>query len=299
MDPYLSTFLISDLEQFSGIKAHTIRIWERRYGLLKPDRTQTNIRRYDLDELRTILNVAYLNNKGHKISKIAAMSAEKREELVRSESGAAEPGEGLLNTLTLAMLGFDDVLFERSCDAYVQAHGFRSLMEQVLVKLLERIGVLWQTSSICPAQEHFVSNLVRHRIIAATAALQEPRHMDRTHILFLPQDEIHELGLLYACHVLRSHGERAIYLGQSVPRADLAQVVTRLNGELVFVSNFVVQPTREEVPGYLEGLEHEIPEGRCTFLFAAAAASDPNKHPRIKLVPTMRELIAELDANAR
>jgi MerR family transcriptional regulator, light-induced transcriptional regulator len=300
MDPFLSSFHISDLEQFSGIKAHTIRMWERRYGLLKPGRTLTNIRRYDLDELRTILNVAYLSQKGHKISRIAAMSTQQREQLVRTEADAADHAEGLLNTLVLAMLGFDEALFERSCDAFVQANGFRALMEQVLVKLIDRIGVLWQTSSICPAQEHFVSNLVRHRIIASTAALPASQRAERTHILFLPENEIHELGLLYANHVLRAHGERTIYLGQSVPRADLAQVAARLPGQLVLLSNIVVQPSTSELPAYLDALLHDLPEARCSFYLAGAALSSiPSPHARMKLLPDLRSLIAVVDGAAR
>jgi DNA-binding transcriptional MerR regulator len=162
-------FHIRDLEQFTGVKAHTIRVWERRYGLLKPDRTDTNIRTYDIDELKTILNVAYLNQRGHKISRIAAMPQADRDRAVREAALAESSTDGLLNTLVMAMLTFDEELFERSCDAHEHENGFRSLMENVLVKLLERIGVLWQSSAICPAQEHFVSNLVRQRLIVGAA----------------------------------------------------------------------------------------------------------------------------------
>ncbi len=157
MGPYLMQFQIRDLEQFTGVKAHTIRVWERRYGLLKPDRTDTNIRTYDLDELKTILNVAYLNQKGHKISRIAAMTPAELDSAVRQAAMEDQAPIGILNTLVMAMLSFDESLFEGTCDAYVEQHGFRPLVEQVLVKLLERIGLLWQSNAICPAQEHFRS----------------------------------------------------------------------------------------------------------------------------------------------
>lgn len=300
MDPFLHTFHISDLEHFSGIKAHTIRMWERRYGLLKPGRTQTNIRRYDLDELRTILNVAYLNQKGHKISRIAVMSAEQREQLVRKEADAENQAEGLLNTLVLAMLSFDVVLFDRCCDTFAETNGFRALAEQVFVKLLERIGVLWQTSSICPAQEHFVSNLVRHRIIIATGALPPPRHSDRTYVLYLPENEIHELGLLYAEYVLRSHGERTIYLGQSVPRKDLAQVSAQIPGDVVFVTNIVVHPAPSELPAYLESLLQDMSEERCSFILAGTPLTSlTSARSRMRLLPSLRALFSEIDASAR
>lgn len=267
MGPFLMRFHIRDLEQFTGVKAHTIRIWERRYGLLKPDRTDTNIRTYDLDELKEILNVAYLNQHGHKISKIAAMPAAERERIVRSTILGEERPEGILNTLVLAMLAFDEDLFERTCDDYERMHGFRALMEDVLVKLMERIGLLWQSSAICPAQEHFVSNLIRHRLIRATQGGAAPNG-SITYVLFLPENEIHELGLLYLNYLLRANGARTIYLGQSVPREDLRQLVTLRGGEIVFVGLLVVQPSPDEALGFLRMLRADLPEARVRFVLA-------------------------------
>ncbi|HMC97617.1 MAG TPA: MerR family transcriptional regulator [Flavobacteriales bacterium] len=142
MGPYLMRFHIRDLEGFSGVKAHTIRIWEKRYKLLRPDRTGTNIRSYGLDELRSILNVAYLKHRGYKISKLALLSAVEREALVRMVTGTDSGTDEVLNTLKLAMLGFDEVLFTSESSKHAERHGFRSLVENVYVRLLEQIGLL-------------------------------------------------------------------------------------------------------------------------------------------------------------
>lgn len=266
-------FHIRDLEQFTGVKAHTIRIWEKRYGLLKPDRTDTNIRTYDIEELKTILNVAYLNQRGKKISHIAAMPAAEREREVKEAALAEATVDGLLNTLVMAMLSFDESLFEQACDGHGRAHGFRSLVEDVLVKLLERIGLLWQSSAICPAQEHFVSNLVRQRLIMAAAALPKTDRTDRLNVLFLPDGEIHELGLLYVNYILKERGERTVYLGQSVPTDDLKQVAGLFSGNIRFVTMLVVKPSPDEVPDYLKDLRSMLPEERVSFVAAGAAVS--------------------------
>lgn len=261
-------FHIRDLEQFTGVKAHTIRVWERRYNLLKPQRTDTNIRTYDIDELKTILNVAYLNQHGLKISKIAAMAAEEREQAVRKLALEESSADGILNTLMMAMLAFDEELFERTCDEYARLHGFRSLVEEIMARLMERIGLLWQSSAICPAQEHFVSNLFRQRLIVAAANLPKVAGGGPLNVLYLPEDEIHELGLLYVHYLLRAQGQRTVYLGQSVPRSDLQQVTSLYGGPIRFITLLVVRPAPDEALDYLHALRNEMPDERVSFLAA-------------------------------
>lgn len=301
MGPYLMRFQIRDLEQFTGVKAHTIRVWERRYGLLKPDRTDTNIRTYDVDELKTILNVAYLNQRGLKISKLAAMAVEERERKVQELAAQESSPDGALNTLVMAMLSFDEELFERSCDEHERLHGFRSLVEGVLAKLLERIGLLWQSSAICPSQEHFVSNLVRQRIIVATSKVPKVASGGPLNVLYLPEDEIHELGLLYVHYLLRAQGQRTVYLGQSVPSGDLMQVASLYDGPIRFVSLFVVRPAPDEAPAYLKALRESMPDDRITFLVAGMPVQgiEDDARPRgFSLQPNLASII-ELIAGPR
>jgi DNA-binding transcriptional MerR regulator len=265
----MNRFQIRDLEEFSGVKAHTIRMWEKRYGLLAPDRTDTNIRTYSLDELKAILNVAYLNQNGHKISKIAALSPPDRERLVNETASRMTSGGDVLNSLKLAMLSFDEVLFNSVSSKYRESHGFRALVEQAYVPLLENIGLLWQSNAICLSQEHFVSNIIRHKLIIASGSLPlsaAPR--ERTFVLYLPENEIHELGLLYLDYLLRAKGERTIYLGQSVPTSDLAQVVSMFSGSVVLVSLLMANPPAAEIPNFLSGLRAMLPDERVTFWMA-------------------------------
>jgi MerR family transcriptional regulator, light-induced transcriptional regulator len=300
MTPYMSRFQIRDLEEFSGVKAHTIRMWEKRYGLLEPDRTGTNIRTYSLDELKAILNVAFLNQHGIKISKIAAMSSADRERMVNEVSNSRVQGSDILNSLKLAMLSFDEVLFESASSRFREMHGFRALVEQVYVPLLEQIGILWQSNTICPAQEHFVSNIIRHKLIMASGALPlnaAPR--DRLFVLYLPENEIHELGLLYIEYLLRSKGERTIYLGQSVPIADLVQVVKAFDKKVTFVSLLMATPPAAEIPAFLQELRTLIPDERAAFWIAGgqlAKVPEINVPKGVSLHPSMVSLVGAVDS---
>lgn len=233
--PFAARFSISDLENLSGVKAHTIRVWERRYGLIRPARTDTNIRHYSVEELRDLLNIAYLNTNGVKISRIAAMTHDVREEKVRELAHVADAG-ALLNTLVMSMLHFDEVRFEDRCNMFSQEHGFRKLAEEVFLPFMTQVGLLWQSRSIRPAHEHFASNLVRRRLEAETRSLPPAESEPPTFVLYLREFEVHELGLLHANYLLRSAGKRVIYLGQSVPFGDLVHLASTLPGPLVMVT---------------------------------------------------------------
>lgn len=292
-------FQIKDLEEFSGVKAHTIRIWEKRYNLLSPDRTGTNIRSYGLDDLKAILNVAYLNRQGYKISKIASLSAADRDRLVNEIAARQLNGSDVLNTLKLAMISFDEVLFDSVSNKYRETHGFRKLVEEVYVPLLEQIGLLWQSNSICPAQEHFVSNMIRHRLIVASEQLPMGSSAGkRTFVLYLPENEIHELGLLYVNYLLRAKGDRTIYLGQSVPRDDLRQVTAMFTGEVVLVTMLMAYPAGPEIPGYLADLRAMLPEERIQFWLAGAQlakVADAHVPAGMLLHPSMAALVKAID----
>ncbi|MBL7965219.1 MAG: MerR family transcriptional regulator [Flavobacteriales bacterium] len=280
-EPFPTRFSIRDLEEFSGVKAHTIRIWEKRYNLLRPSRTDTNIRTYGQDELKTILNVAYLNGRGYKISKIAAMSPQERSRLVNDLAAQREDHADLLNGLKVAMLNFDEGLFEQISSRFRDEHGFRALAERLFVPLLEQIGALWMAGSICPSQEHFVSNLVRQRFIAETARLPLAPADDaqRTYVLYLPENEIHELGLLYMNYLVRSTGRRSVYLGQGVPQADLLELAGLVKGAVVFVSFITAYPGPEELPAFIQRLREDLPGERFQFWFAGGVVNRLNGTP--------------------
>ncbi len=268
--PYLSQFRISELEGFSGVKAHTIRIWEKRYNLLEPDRTGSNYRTYSLNDLTTILNVAFLVDHGTKISKVAAMTPEQRAARVRELSTAKSEMGDTLNSLKVAMLSFDETLFREASSACQRKEGFHALVEGVYVPLLEHIGHLWHSGTICPSQEHFVSNLIRQRIVAETDALPLARTNDRLYVLFLPDQEIHELGLLYANYLLRSFGRRTIYLGQSVPSDDLHQIAGLFTGPITYIGFITSFPAADRLQHFMNALRTQIPDPQHHFWFTGS-----------------------------
>ena len=267
LNPFKPTFSIKDLEQFSGTKAHTIRIWEKRYGLLKPNRSDTNIRSYDVEELKVLLNVAYLNKKGRKISKIAALS---REELAAQVKALAIEGQEhmeAIHSLKLAMLGFDEALFSAITNRFEEAHDFRTLVLDIFVPLLQEIGFLWATNSICPAHEHFVSSLIRRRLESAINAVPlNEEDNGTTDVLYLPENELHELALLFMHYLLRKQGRKVIYLGQCVPRQDLVQLSNMVIGKLRFFTIITASPSSARMNAYLSSLRGLLAEERCTFM---------------------------------
>ncbi|CAN5450910.1 MerR family transcriptional regulator [soil metagenome] len=218
-------FSIKDLEKLSGIKAHTLRIWEQRYGILKPHRTDTNIRWYCNDELKNILNVSLLNNHGYKISKIAELNKEEIaaevSKIVNCQTNECEQ----ISNLIISMVEMDEQRFEKIISNQILRKGFTCTMEEVIYPFLQRIGVMWQTGSINPAQEHFISNLIRQKLISAIDGVIAPENKKhKKFILFLPEGELHELSLLYYNYILKANGHTVIYLGQSVPVVDLQRV---------------------------------------------------------------------------
>jgi DNA-binding transcriptional MerR regulator len=219
----VSHYSIKDLEHLSGIKAHTLRIWEQRYNFLHPKRTDTNIRLYDDDDLRLILNVSLLRDNGYKISKIAGMDAKQIGEAVRqiTDQQTSHHNEQI-HALSLAMIDLDEERFEKIMSTNILQQGFEQTMLQVVFPFLRKIGVLWQTGSVSPAQEHFISNLIRQKLIVAIdGTYVSSKDKSRKYLLYLPEGELHELTLLFCYYAIKSRKNRVIYLGQNVPLPDV------------------------------------------------------------------------------
>lgn len=217
----MNAFTIKDLQNLSGIKAHTIRIWEQRYAFIKPQRTQTNIRYYTNEELKKILNISLLNKYGYKISHINKMSDPEILEKIVSLSNLQAQQERIVNEMIQYMVdmnidGFEDVL-----DNYIAVKGFDKTITQIIFPFLERIGILWVTNHINPAQEHLVTNIIRQKLIAGIETVFTHITTNKLVLLFLPEGEHHELGLLYICYLLKSRGIKTLYLGANVPVADI------------------------------------------------------------------------------
>lgn len=223
----MNAFTIKDLENLTGIKAHTIRIWEQRYNFLKPQRSDTNIRYYSSHELKTVLNIALLNKYGFKISHIDKMDESQMKEKILSLSHAQAQQERIVNELIQNMVDLEIDAFETVLDKYIQARGVERSITQIIFPFLERIGVLWLTNHINPAQEHLVTNIIRQKLIVGIESAKSHFVVNKTLLLFLPEGEHHELGLLFMYYLLKSRGIRVLYIGANAPLKDV-EYVTKL-----------------------------------------------------------------------
>ncbi|MEO6729718.1 MAG: MerR family transcriptional regulator [Ferruginibacter sp.] len=221
----MDSFTIKDLENLSGIKAHTIRIWEQRYQFLKPNRTGTNIRYYSNDELKKILNIALLNKFGFKISHIDKMDESEVKAKILSLTQLEAQQDRIVNELIQCMVDLDTEKLEDILDNYIRNRGIERTITQIIFPFMEKIGILWVTNHINPAQEHLVSNIIRQKLIVGIESANTSLKVHKTILLFLPEGEYHELGMLFMYYLLKSRGVSTIYLGANVPLCDVEYVV--------------------------------------------------------------------------
>ena len=252
MNNIRTEFSIKDLENLSGIKAHTIRIWEKRYNLLEPNRSDTNIRSYNIENLQKLLNVVFLNSNGYKISKISELKEKEIPVLVREIASRGNQQHHAINAFKMSMLNFDQILFNKTYSNLLQENTFRDIFYDVFIALLEEIGILWQTDTISPAHEHFISTLIKQKILVNIEKVQnlEPQTGKKTFVLFLPDHEIHDIGLLFINYELVCMGYHCIYLGPSVPISCLQDLIEHYD-QITFLSYFTVKPEVSELPDYV------------------------------------------------
>ncbi len=282
-------FTIKELSLLSGIKAHTIRIWEQRYNFLKPDRTPTNIRTYNNEELKTLLSVALLNKYGFKISRIDEMPPEQRskEILNLQQTGAKE--ERLVNELVSYMVDLKQVAFELIINQYIQEHGLVTAIQSIIFQFLEKIGILWQTNRVNPAQEHIVSNIIRQKIISALDDLAAPISAEPLHLLFLPEDEHHELGLLFVFYLLRKKQIPVLYLGADVPITDVGYVINAKNPAALYL-HLTSFPRQLQFEKYLQQLSTKAPHARIYVSGSTVSAYNRTVPANVNLLKSFSQV---------
>ncbi len=230
----MGEYSIKDMEKLSGIKAHTIRIWERRYGIFKPDRTGTNRRRYSDEDLRKIINISILNRKGYKISSIASLSNDDIGKKVLSVIHDGKEDDALVESFILAMVNLDEQDFNDILNRSVLKLGFEYTFGNVVFPFLRRVGVLWAAGSINPGQEHFGSNLIRQKMIAyIDGRIYNRKENAKKILLFLPENEQHEFGLLYHAYLTRRNGHEVLYLGQQTPFESVRRSVRLFRPDII------------------------------------------------------------------
>ncbi len=274
MNNIKTTFSIKDLENLSGIKAHTIRIWEKRYNILEPLRTDTNIRLYDLSSLQKLLNVTLLNDYGYKISKIATFPPEKIPALVQQIVQEKNSKNHAISAFKIAMMNFDQELFLNTYNWLISEKSFREVFFEIFIPLIEELGFLWQTNTISPAHEHFISYLIKQKLLLNIEKLQfqKPTNNDKVFVLSLPLNEIHELGLMYSHYEILFYGYKAVYLVESVPVDNLKDLKKHFNN-IVYLSYFTVQPEKDHVNDYVKLMIHELADDTTKLWFLGRNAA--------------------------
>ncbi|HSR39709.1 MAG TPA: MerR family transcriptional regulator [Phnomibacter sp.] len=286
----MDSFTIKDLENLSGIKAHTIRIWEQRYSFLSPQRTETNIRYYNNAELKTILNVALLNKYGFKISHIDKMKPEEMREKILSLSQAQAQQERIINDLIQHMVDMDLERFEDVLDNYIMARGIEKAISQIIFPFLEKIGILWMTNHINPAQEHLVTNIIRQKLVVGIESAGSHLRSNKSLLLFLPEGEHHELGLLFIYYLLKSRGVRTYYLGANVPLRDVEYLVKLKSPDVVY-THLTSVANNFNFEKFLSGFSIKMPKTECIISGRLTQQYKKKIPPTIRFKHSLQEVI--------
>ena len=287
-------FSIKDLEHLSGVKAHTIRIWEQRYQVLEPMRTDTNIRYYSGAELKHLMNVATLVGNGQRISKVADLSRAQVARVAGELNLADLSPESIAGQMKQSMLEYDEALFTTLSSRYAEEHGFERLFIQVYLPFLNEVGLLWLSDAICPAQEHFLSQLIRQQLYARLAAMPLVASPERVLVHFLPDGETHELSLLFLHYLAKARGNHSLFLGASVPFADLAQFADHFPS-VDFVSYCTVHPDAQRIEGYMDQIHSQYGSTSHRFWLAGRPFSDISPaSPNVRTFENGAEIIGAL-----
>jgi len=295
MNNVKNVFSIKDLENLSGIKAHTIRIWEKRYNVLEPMRSETNIRFYDIKNLQKLLSIVLLHNYGYKISKISSLSHEEFNKLANDIISEKSAKNHAISTFKVAMMNFDQTLFFNTYNKLLNEKTFKEVFYSVFIPLMQELGFLWQTDTISPAHEHFITYLIKQKLLINTEKVQilTPTKEDKVFVLFLPSNEIHELGIMYLNYEILLNGYQTIYLGESIPIDSLLDLKSAFE-KITFVSYFTVEPNQEIIEDYIDEMHEKLIKdsdneililGRMT-----AEIKDKNKYKNIHVYNSIEEL---------
>ena len=299
MNNVKNVFSIKDLENLSGIKAHTIRIWEKRYNVLEPMRSDTNIRSYDIRNLQKLLNIVLLHNYGYKISKIATLDQKDMNKLATEIISEKSAKNHAISTFKMAMMNFDQSLFFNTYNQLLNEKSFKEVFYTVFIPLMQELGFLWQTETITPAHEHFITYLIKQKLLINTEKVQilEPTKTDRVFVLFLPLNEIHELGIMYLNYEILLNGYQSIYLGESIPITSLNDLKNSFE-KITFLSYLTVEPNQEEVNNFVQEFQTTILDNTKHELLLLGRMTEfieqNNKFENINIFNSIEELTASL-----
>jgi MerR family transcriptional regulator, light-induced transcriptional regulator len=288
----MSTFTIGDLEQISGIKAHTIRAWEQRYGLLAPQRKDSNHRLYSGEDLKKLLRATYLIGQGYRISKVAAMSEKEILKLTLEEEAPDNVRERLLNRMVEAMIDYDTKAFEETLNHAVGHMGLEQAVVGVFYPFFAKAGRLWLTDHILPANEHFASHLIRHKMIVAIDGLDTPANQEPVTVLCTPAHERHEIPLLFIQYILRKHGKPTVYLGSALPAAALENYLSERPPAFLHI-HMLSRPPELSADAYVTELLERF-DGLHVVLSGPVSAEVTLRTPRLTLLTSLSQMMEYL-----
>lgn len=294
----MNYFTIKDIENITGIKAHTLRIWEQRYNILVPKRKESNHRYYDNEDLKSVLRISYLYHNGYKISKIVELSEEEIKRIALETVSGETVYSVLINQLMESSIDYDQDRFEQIIHSCISHYGFEKSMYEVIYPFLEKIGILWITDHMLPSQEHFATNLIRKKILVAIDGLGlVSKHGNESAVLlFLPEGERHEISLLMAKYHLRKHGKNTVYFGSDVPFENIIQLCGQKNISHLYC-HLITNLTHIETGEYLKKLCEKFPDKTIVMSGPEALRLENAKLPNLKLIRSLdefREFVATL-----
>jgi DNA-binding transcriptional MerR regulator len=291
--PNMEQFSIKDLERLSGINAHTIRVWERRYNLIEPGRTDTNRRLYSDDDLRRIINIAILNRSGLKISKIACLGNAGIDSKVSELLSAPIVPTTEIDAMILAMMALDSIAVKGIMMRSELERGFDETVKDMVFPFMVRIGVMWQTGTIGPGYEHFMTNIFRNRIINAIECITENLgHTAKRVLLYLPEGELHELSLLLYAYLIRKAGHDILYLGQTTPADSVISVSQAWKPDIIVTGASTALPPAPLK--YLTRLSQEMSESKILIAGILTSIKGATKISNIVPVHTPAQLLKAL-----
>ncbi len=293
----MTTYSIRDIEYLTGIQAHTIRIWEQRYNMFCPQRTDTNIRTYNDDELKLLLNISLLNKAGYRIGHIAKMNAEEMSRhLTKLNVSENIKLEIAIKALTLAMVELDEGKFDHIFQKAVMQSSFEDVMLQIIYPFLLRIGIMWTTKHINPAQEHFITNLIRQKIIAAIdSQMVEKKPTSKHFLLFLPENEMHELGLLFLNYLLKARCQKVTYLGINVSLKDIEEVINICKPDYLYTI-LTTSLNQGFLNDYIQKMSLIVNNGNTCLISGQYVPSLSVKLPHnIKILPLLPDILEFID----
>jgi DNA-binding transcriptional MerR regulator len=283
----MSRFTLNDLEHLTGIKTDTLRIWERRYNILSPNRTPTNRRWYEDDDLKKLINISLLHNNGVKISLIAAMSDVEIAERASSVSESLKTSDNIISSLAVAVNNLDENSVNEIILRSFVLRGFEKTYTEVLFPFIRKVGVMWHTGAMEPHTEHFISAILRQRLIAATDAIPQATHVKSKKVMmYLPEGEFHELGLLYFNYILKKRGHRILYLGQATPLDSVKQSAAAWKPDII-ITGLQTELNISDPEGYLRSLS--AVHGKPVIYVGGALAPHAEKINLINIKPLWSE----------